>query len=265
MIVLGLDFEGINANIAKIAPTDRVSEIGAVLWDWEEKKPVKIFSELINEADHPPITEELVKITGITEDMLVKWGWQGEAIRGVVGTLNWMMNVADCVMAHNGKVYDYPMCCWLFERYGCQMPQKLWIDSSKDIEFNITSNGRSMDVLEYHHGFINPFKHRAIFDSLAMLKIASNYDINRLIQMASSPIIRIIADFNYPQRIDYRKDAVAEAERHNREMDEFNRIKGMVKKAKFTYDQSIWYRDERKLLLDEGKLKFEFPIKVLDS
>ena len=46
MRVLGLDLEGMNVDIKKGVNTklDRITEIGAVLWDWEKKQPLKMFS-----------------------------------------------------------------------------------------------------------------------------------------------------------------------------------------------------------------------------
>lgn len=76
-LILGIDLEGMNRDLqfsGVDVKTDRVIEIGAVLWDWQEGQPVKILSELVNEVDHLPISEEVEMITGINDQLLEKWG-----------------------------------------------------------------------------------------------------------------------------------------------------------------------------------------------
>ncbi|MCR9204687.1 MAG: 3'-5' exonuclease, partial [Halobacteriovoraceae bacterium] len=177
VLVLGIDLEGMNKDLIMSGvdtSVDRVIEVGAVLWDWNHSQPVKIISELINEVDHLPISEEVEDITGIDDPMLEKWGAKGTKIHEILTSLAELMETSDYIMAHNGSGYDYPMLNAMFKRYDMQMPEKVWIDSMTDIEYPKKFQGRSLALLEHAHGFVNPFPHRAVTDVLSMLKVASN-------------------------------------------------------------------------------------------
>ena len=45
-------------------------------------------------------------------------------------------------------------------------------------------------ALEHYHGFLNPFPHRAVTDVMSMLKIASQYDLDRMADLAKLPHCR---------------------------------------------------------------------------
>lgn len=244
-LVLGLDLEGMNENIKKgiNLQVDRVTEVGAVLFDWETKMPVKMQSELINEPDRLPISEENTKITGITEDMLLNWGaGDREGIRSILQQTSNLMLKADCIMAHNcGSAlnprvgYDYQMLRELFWRYKVPMPETLWVNTLHDLEFpedvlGTTRGALSMMALEYAHGFINPFPHRAVTDVLALLKIASKYDIEAMLERAKSPIVELQWSLPYPHW-----------KAPQEEKDYFEEQKAKASAAKF------WWQPERKL------------------
>jgi len=154
MIILGLDFEGMNEDISKgvNVEKDRITEIGAVAWDWEEGSPIKFISELIDEEDRLPISEENTAITGITEHSLVKHGLKGQDITQAYIDLAHQIENADAVMAHNGggplrpdSGYDYKMLKASFDRHGVIMPSTPWIDTWIDCELtkrNSANNSR---------------------------------------------------------------------------------------------------------------------------
>jgi DNA polymerase-3 subunit epsilon len=256
--VLGIDLEGMNedlqnngVNIAK----DRVIEIGAVLWDWHHAMPVKMQSELIDEVDRLPMSEEVTLITGIYDETLTKWGAKGSTIHQILGQLAALMEQADYLMAHNGPQYDIPMLEGMFKRYDIPMPQKQWIDSMTDIEYPKKIRGRSMALLEHEHGFVNPFPHRAVTDVLSMLKLASGYPIERMIKLAKSPVVTLVASLNAPNWKDQK--AVAE----------FNAVKNKVAKSRFRWNPSTkqWLKDIPKVLLDEGKINYDFDFIIREK
>jgi DNA polymerase-3 subunit epsilon len=250
-IICGIDLEGINQNLelggVNLAK-DRITEIGAVLWDVELKQPVKILSELINEPDHLPITEEIAELTGITDDMLENWGADREEIPAILTNLKNMMERADYIMAHNGDQYDKPMLGAMFNRFGIPMPDKLWIDSIRDIEFPKKIKVRALSQLEHAHGFVNPFPHRALSDVFSMLKLAANYDLDRMVTLAKSPLVTIIAKLSSPNW----SDPI--------EMKQFNQKKHKISKARFKWNPSnkTWTKIVHQVLLDEGKISFDF-------
>ncbi len=250
-LILGIDLEGMNRDLQMSGvdiKTDRVIEVGAVLWDWNAGQPVKILSELVNEVDHLPISEEVETITGINDELLEKWGAKGQEIHLVLEQLAGLMTKADYLMAHNGPSYDIPMLRAMFNRHGMEMPEKTWIDSMTDIEFPRKMTGRSMALLEHSHGFINPFPHRAVTDVLSMLKIASQYPITRIIKLAESPMVTLVASLKAPNW----KDPVA--------VTEFNNVKNKVAKSRFKWDPSkkLWTKEIHKVLIDEGKINYDF-------
>lgn len=249
--VLGLDLEGINENLIENGVNltlDRVTEIGAVLWDVDRGGPVKILSELIDEPDHLPIDEDTADLTGIDDKMLEDWGAKGEDIKKILEKLVRMIDSAEAIVAHNGGNYDRPMIEAMAKRHGVTFPEKTWIDTGRDIEFPKRMHMRSMAALEHAHGFVNPFPHRAVTDVLSMLKIFSNYDYDRTLSLARSPIVTIVAELKAPNW----KDAKA--------VSEFNLLKNKVAKARFRWNPSdkTWTKDFHKILLDEGKIDFNF-------
>lgn len=250
-LVLGIDLEGINRDLVHSGvdiKVDRVLEIGAVLWDWEFGQPVKILSELVNEADHLPISEEVEMITGLNDQLIDKYGAKGTEIHEILGELKLLMEKADYLMAHNGAGYDIPMLRAMFNRYDLEMPEKTWIDTMVDVEYPAKMKGRSMALLEHSHGFINPFPHRAVTDVLSMLKMASQYSLARMAKLAESEKITLVAALKAPNW----KDPAA--------VSEFNETKNKVAKARFKWNPSKkeWTKEVHKVLLDEGKIKYDF-------
>lgn len=76
-----------------------------------------------------------------------------------------------------------------------------WIDPQYDIPFPDKIKTRKLDYLCFEHGFKNPFKHRALFDVLAMFEIMSQYDIDTIVKRSQSPKITISAVVSYDDRL----------------------------------------------------------------
>lgn len=253
--ILGLDLEGINFNLFEEGVNikkDRVIEIGAILWDCHFNQPIKFMSELVNEPDRLSISEEVEDLTGINDKMLEMWGHPKEKIPEILDQLAELVNMSDAVMAHNGSMYDKPMILAMFKRFGKTFPDKQWIDTAQHIEFPKKIPGKSMPILEHAHGFINPFPHRAVTDVLAMFKIAANYSFQRMYNLASSPIVQLIAVLDAPNWKDYR------------EVEEFNKVKHRVSKSRFRWQPDIkkWIKEVPKLLVDEGKCDYDFDFYI---
>ncbi len=251
MLILGIDLEGINEDLIFSGvnlKVDRVIEIGAVLWETRLNCPIKFFSELIDEKDRLRLSEEVIDITGIDEELLRDYALRGDEIKLALERLAIIMKKADYLMAHNGSNYDRPMLESMFERYNVHMPKKIWIDTQEDIEYPKRITHKSMAALEHAHGFINPFPHRAVTDVLAMLKVASNYDYDRMAKLANAPRIKIVANLKAPNW----KDHAA--------VKSFNRIKNKVSRARFTWDASDkkWYKYVNLIHLEENTLNYDF-------
>ena len=251
MLILGIDLEGINENLFEKGVNtrvDRVIEIGAVLWETRLDCPIKFYSELIDERDRLPLSEEVIDLTGIDEQLLKDYALRSDEIGRALERLALIIKKADFLMAHNGTKYDKPMLEAMFDRYNVQMPSKTWIDTQIDIEYPKKITHKSMAALEHAHGFINPFPHRAVTDVLSMLKIASHYDYTRMAKLAQSPKVKIVAELRAPNWKD------------RSQVEKFNAIKNKVARARFQWDPNDkkWFKFVHQLHLDENILNFDF-------
>jgi DNA polymerase III subunit epsilon len=204
--LLGLDFETTGLDFDK----DRITEIGAVLWDCASNAPVVIYNELVHHADAPPITEEITKLTGITQTMIDEFG-----VRPAVAftELNRLIQKATHVVAHNGSGFDKPMLEAQMKRYASASEvgplrdiernfewTKPWVDTCIDIDFPPHITTRKLTHLAAEHGFLNPFSHRAAFDVLTMLKVLALYPLQPVLESAALPMKTLIACVSYDDR-----------------------------------------------------------------
>lgn len=199
MLLLGLDVETTGLE----ASSDRIIEIGAVLWDTERSQPVKIFSEMIREPDVEAISPLIEDITGINYPMLQQFGLIPSS--GLFQTLQWYMDRATYFVAHNAP-FDREFLREFFLRHQEVMPEKPWIDTIQDVPYPKKFKGRALTYLAAEHGFINPFPHRAVTDVMTMLKVLSHYDVELIAESAESPTLELTAMVSYDDR-DKAKDA----------------------------------------------------------
>jgi len=189
MLVLGLDFESTGLDVAN----DRIIEVGAVLWDTERSSPLCIYNELV--APGVPITDEITKITGITNGDLSRFGVPSIDALTVLATYAGM---AHYIVAHNGTMFDQPLLKAELARVAVPWPDKPWIDTSVDIPFPDDLQVRKLSYLAAEHGFLNPFSHRAFADVLTMLKIMSMYDFEAVKAMQASASVTAVAALKKP-------------------------------------------------------------------
>ena len=191
MLIAGLDFEttGVDPH------NDRVIEVGAVLYDWDTRLPIRMISELVK--TDVPLTEEITEITGITELDLHRFGM---ADHEAMGRLCEIIDPASYVMAHFGAEFDKHFYQSWSER--TFWPERLqpWLDTAVDIVYPERIKTRNLRHLAAEHGFLNPFSHRAVFDVLTMLQIASQYDLEAIIKRAAEPIIYFEAVVKYEHK-----------------------------------------------------------------
>jgi DNA polymerase-3 subunit epsilon len=188
--ILGIDTETTGLD----DKTDRIIEVGCCLWDWESKIPLAIYSSLvIPERDIP---EEITALTGITAGQINEFGWPEEAVLGQVDEL---LIKADYIMAHNAP-FDKGFFDKGIERQQIVPRNIPWLDSLMDIVFLKTVATRNLNYLAAESGFVNPWKHRAIFDVMTMLKLASDYDIEAIIARSKEPILYVQAIVSFEEK-----------------------------------------------------------------
>lgn len=191
MYWLGVDFETTGLDVEK----ELITEVGAVLWDVENKAPVMIYSDLIK-IDQP-LTEEIVNLTGITDEMLDTFG---KAAGLVFSNLSELMLRAQYIVAHNGTNFDKPLWYNEAKRKTVEFPEKPWIDTSVDVPYPDFITTRKLIHLAAEHGFVNPFAHRAVSDVLTMLRVASHYNSDTIVMYANSPNVELRAAVVYKDR-----------------------------------------------------------------
>lgn len=235
MLVLGVDVETTGLDVL----TAQITEIGAILWDTKCNAPVRMLSSFLYETDrYPPLTEEITKLTGIQQSNLVS-----HALRPKTGLtmLAKHMQIADYVMAHNGELFDKPLIMNRCKEYGIELPEKTWIDTSCDVPYPESTQTRKLTYLATEHGFLNPFPHRAIFDVMTMLKIASQYDWEIIFKWAQAPVLAVAAGVSFHTKDEARKRGY-----------------------RYNPNQKIWWKTIKDFQLEEEKRKCPFQVTIIE-
>jgi DNA polymerase III subunit epsilon len=202
-IVTGIDFETTGLD----TENDRIIEIGIVQWDWEAKKPLMMESKLVNpfetrllnpkmrgySEDNRKLDEHITKITGIDSDMIGKSGLNYLTISMIFYSY---IVASDYVMAHNAE-FDKAFAGQLVEVGHQELTHQFkatpWICSKEDIPYSNDIKSHRLTHLAAEHGFVNPFPHRALPDVLTMLRIASEYPLDEILE----PSVRLEALVSY--------------------------------------------------------------------
>ena len=192
-LVIGIDLETTGLSAAE----DRITEIGAALVEWETGKPLKLMSTLVNPGR--PIPEEITKITGITDEQVDLYG---KSEKAAFAELHDLMSYADYAAAFNGSRFDQPFYLAACSRLGVEPSGIFWLDLSSDVKYPPEITTRNLQHLAADHGFVSPYRHRAIFDVFTMLKIGSYYNLGAIVARAQEPTVYIqaVVDFANNQK-----------------------------------------------------------------
>jgi DNA polymerase-3 subunit epsilon len=192
-LVCGVDFE----STGLLPAEDRITEVGAALWDWDTQTPLKIMSTLVNPGR--PIPEEITKITGITDEQVDLYG---KSEKAAFLELHDLMSYADYAAAFNGTNFDQPFYLAACARLGVEPSGIFWLDLSSDVRYPESIKTRNLRHLASEHNFLNPFAHRALFDVLTMFKVAANYPLEEIIARAQEPtlFVQAIVSFSENQK-----------------------------------------------------------------
>jgi len=189
MILLGVDVETTGFD----PDTDSITEIGAVLYDTDYMAPVKMLSALIKPVIKKPLEPLIIKLTGITDEMLERHGQNTE---NVFENFMHLVDEAEYLVAHNAP-FDKGFLCELADDIGDEgdlehLKGKHWINTCTDlpVDKELCKHSNLLYMAAYH-GIVNPFSHRAVTDVLTMLQVLSKHNIDLVIIRSKSPTIRV--------------------------------------------------------------------------
>lgn len=184
-----------------------ITEIGAVVWDVERKAPVKLLSTLVDHSKDGAmdIPDEIVKITGITPEMIKLFGLHSEFV--IARIYEFLAGVPELdgryvFVAHNAP-FDRAFLAKFMELNGYSrelFTDPTWVDTKVDLDYGPDQKVRSLGYLAADHGFLNPYPHRAVCDVLAMFKIVSMYDPDQILEWAKSPLRRLHAMVSFEDK-----------------------------------------------------------------
>lgn len=242
-IVLAIDCETTGRDIAN----DRIIEIGAVVYDTDQKMPLLIQNWLLWDESYPDLSPDIENITGISLNALKLLHVEPKLAFMSLDCLT-KFNI-EYVLGHNINRFDIPILKYEFTRQdltGRNFFNLPTIDTMYDIPYLEEPDSKKLKHLCGEHGFVPFFSHRAVFDALSCLKILSHYKFEDVVALSKEPLIVIKADVSYDDR-------------------------QLAKDAKFmweklydrTYTKS-WIKQIRASKLEEERKKYSFNIKVLE-
>lgn len=229
MYLLGIDFETTGLN----PESDQIIEVGAVVWDAEQKKPVEMFSKLV-QVTKLPLEPKIIELTGITDEHLKSFG---VPLAGVLDELSLLAAKCDYLVGHNALGFDRKFLNKACQQLGKPLFQQRWIDTTIDINFPQEIKTRKLTYLAADHHFMSPAAHRAAFDVMTMFQIVARYDIQEICDRASSDLVNVIARVSYEN-------------------------KNQASENGFRWDpnQRTWSKSMRKYDLDKANFPFDIQI-----
>lgn len=202
MKVLGIDFESTGLDTS----TDRITEVGAVLFDCSQGwAPIAEVSTLVYESDYPPLSDEVVDVTGITDSLLKE---QGRPLGEALGQLSVLVEMADYFMAHN-RDYDKSLLFAEIERANvggvapiAPMLTLPWLCTVEDMEHASKIKCRKLAHMALDYGItVNPDDlHRAVGDVRLMgaMVHASGFSLEKMIALSKTPWVYVQAHIPAP-------------------------------------------------------------------
>lgn len=230
-VLLSFDMETTGLDLQK----DQPIEVGLVLYSTGQHRILNTNGFLVKTT--LPISLEINEKTGLTAAAVEKFGWaSSEGLEMVEDA----MEQADYIIGHNVRRFDRNIYrSWLTREHweNSYANQKIWIDTFADLPYTVPKG--QLGHMAADHGFLNLFAHSAVADCETVLKLASFYGIDLLIERAKSPEIVL-------QAMHSRND------------------NDKAKKAKFRWnpDNKIWWKAVKECDVDIAASQAPFNVAV---
>jgi DNA polymerase III epsilon subunit-like protein len=219
MSLLLLDLEGTGLDVKN----DRITEIGAMRTDLQyqpriiEGEPLTSLSTLVYDESYPDLTEEVEKVTNITNAMLKAEGAVPQAAFLLLGDL--VDEELQFVITYNT---DYDKQLFIEEAFRNNMTlnpkinwlmQVPWLCAMRDVETNYLYKSWKLMHIALEYGVtVNPKElHRALADVELMrqMLIAANASPLKMFEFQSEPWIYVKAEVTKPWTDNGRSAALA--------------------------------------------------------
>jgi DNA polymerase-3 subunit epsilon len=190
MIVVDLDVETTGLDHHK----DRIIEVAMSATCTNTNRIISCYSSLVWDTDYPKITEDIIKLTSVTQDILEHHACTPEQM---VKNINAFITGTDAkfICAYNSD-FDRKFVLKEFDRYQYAFPDLKWIDGAADL-FD-QQKMQKLTLMCAEHGFLNPFPHWAIADTLSLSKLRSFYRHEEIIERINTPKAVVLALWENP-------------------------------------------------------------------
>lgn len=204
MIGCAIDFESTGLDVQK----DRITEIGAILFNEENPKAALEYGRLIYEPGYPELTPEIQDITGITPEELMLKGISFVSAFGGLIDLFALKGWPDVFIAHN-KAYDEALFKWEMKRHKVQLFEQFnkidvekmfdipWLCTIDDVKHPEKFKCRKLAHLALDYGVVvDPnVLHRAVDDVrlLVLMLTAGKMNLESMRLYASQPWVIVRA------------------------------------------------------------------------
>lgn len=188
-LLLGTDLETTGLDASR----DKIIEVAAVLWNVERKAPVNSFSFLIKQKQDFDLPSDITGLTGITDRML----GSGNTLEFAMEQYCALADKADFQVAHNA---EFEKSFFQSHHYGFVTEATPWIDTAVDLPVEGHVRSASLESYCYTHRVLNPFPHRALFDTLVMLQVLSGFDFEKVVDRSQQETFRLIAEVSIREK-----------------------------------------------------------------
>lgn len=201
MILLSFDLETTGLDVTK----DKPIEVGAILYSTSQKKALESAGYLVK-ADIP-VTEEITKLTGISQAAVNKFGYESE---DALETVLQMAALSEAIIGQNVIRFDKRILETWAKRHGKTVPEKLWIDTRTDLP---GVEGGKLKYMIADAGLPpNKHQHSALSDCQDVLDLVDGYAarpyggvvdekkyIDLMVERAKAPLLILRAHVSFQE------------------------------------------------------------------